>query len=533
MKDSLIYITQRLLKKNKISFDKKEFSFQIQSHPSYPSLHAITGVLDHFNIENIAADVPVNSETLAQLPNNFLAQIYLDNNGKDLVFVEKDKKTKDYNILSKDNEKETVSQEQFLQKFTGIIVAVENEKSESKTVKTSNTKEILLFVYLQSRFFIALFYQRPLLINLVHTVLSILGIIISLVILKQENGEKTSIGNAFCSGNTEKKDCDAVLTSKGANLFKGHKLSDLSLLYFSGLTLTSLLLTANFYTIHLISILASIITLYSIYYQYAIIKKWCLLCLTIVGILWVQSVISYSNIESSNLITVYSIAIFILSYTIVYTIWNYLKPIFIQQKDLQKNKIAYLKFKRNYTLFDSLLQRSATLDTNIDNLQEIIFGNASSKLELLIVTNPFCGHCKPVHTIIEDILKQHGNNVRIIVRFNTNVDHLESNQIKVTSRLVELYNTQGPEICRQAMSAIYIGENVEKWIQTWGVTNNLKASLSVLNTEKEWCTNNGINFTPEILINGKAYPKEYERKDLLFFIEDLEESYNTESVLTY
>ena len=33
-----------------------------------------------------------------------------------------------------------------------------------------------------------------------------------------------------------------------------------------------------------------------------------------------------------------------------------------------------------------------------------------------------------------------------------------------------------------------------------------------------------INFTPEILINGKSFPKEYSRTDLIFFIEDLEEN---------
>ena len=50
MKSPLSLIVKKLLSKNAISFDKKELDFQIQSHPSYPSLHAITGVLDHFNI---------------------------------------------------------------------------------------------------------------------------------------------------------------------------------------------------------------------------------------------------------------------------------------------------------------------------------------------------------------------------------------------------------------------------------------------------------------------------------------------------
>ena len=47
-------IASLLLRKNGIQFDKDEFLFQIQSHPSYPSLHSITGVLEHFNIDNIA-----------------------------------------------------------------------------------------------------------------------------------------------------------------------------------------------------------------------------------------------------------------------------------------------------------------------------------------------------------------------------------------------------------------------------------------------------------------------------------------------
>ena len=102
MKDTLINLVQKLLKKNQISFDKEELSFQIQSHPSYPSLHAITGVLDHFNIENVAADVPQNTETLLQLPNCFIAQINTEQ-GKDLVVIER--KGLDYTIYTTENKK--------------------------------------------------------------------------------------------------------------------------------------------------------------------------------------------------------------------------------------------------------------------------------------------------------------------------------------------------------------------------------------------------------------------------------------------
>ena len=100
---------------------------------------------------------------------------------------------------------------------------------------------------------------------------------------------ETAIGNAFCSGGTEKKDCDAVLTSKGAELLKGYKLSDFSLLYFIILSFLTFVQIQNPNISFIISVIALPITIYSIYYQYFILKKWCLLCLTIVGVLWIQS----------------------------------------------------------------------------------------------------------------------------------------------------------------------------------------------------------------------------------------------------
>ncbi|WP_412766881.1 hypothetical protein, partial [Tenacibaculum polynesiense] len=135
MEHSLTNLVQRLLKSNTISFDKDELIFQIQSHPSYPSLHAITGVLDHFNIENVAADVPANKETLVQLPDCFLAQISTDNR-KDLVIVQR--KGLDYFIYNSENKKEKYTEEEFLQKFTGIIVAVEKTGESVQPEKKSN-----------------------------------------------------------------------------------------------------------------------------------------------------------------------------------------------------------------------------------------------------------------------------------------------------------------------------------------------------------------------------------------------------------
>ena len=114
--------------------------------------------------------------------------------------------------------------------------------------------------------------------TIAYLVLSVVGIITSIAIVKQELGLKTIIGDAFCSGTDDKKDCDAVLTSKGAEIFKGYKLSDFSILFFTGLTLLTFFQSSNPVISYTISLIAIPVTLYSLYYQYAVVKKWCLLC---------------------------------------------------------------------------------------------------------------------------------------------------------------------------------------------------------------------------------------------------------------
>ncbi|TCP25006.1 peptidase C39-like protein [Tenacibaculum skagerrakense] len=526
MKNPLFMIVQRLLSKNKIAHDKKELAFQIKSHPSYPSLHAITGVLDHFNIENVAAEVPTDIQTLHQLPESFIAQVNTDE-GTDLVTVIKVKNKPQYSIYSNSSKDTIVTESEFIQKFTGIIVAVEKTENETAGKEANSVVDyILLFALLGITGFLT--FDKIGALNLAHLLLSVFGIIASYSILNQELGESTVIGDAFCSGNSEKKDCDAVLNSKGAEIFKGHKLSDLSIIYFIGLTVASLSLS-NFYPVYLISLAALPITLYSIYYQYQVVKSWCTLCLSIVGILWLQaSLVFFETTEINSLINLATkdIVITALSFIGTYTSWRYLKPLIRNVIDLRKEKIEAVKFKRNFNLFNTLLQKSPKLNTTIEKSGEIVLGNKKSPVEITVITNPFCGHCKPVHKLVDQIIERYHDNVKVIVRFNVPVDHPDSDGVIVANRLIELYNEQGEKVCMEAMSEIYGSIEYNDWLSKWKKSNDFSKYLEVLQNEKSWCNENGINFTPEILINGKSFPKEYSRTDLSFFIEDLEENYS-------
>ncbi|CAM1359875.1 conserved membrane hypothetical protein [Tenacibaculum litopenaei] len=521
MKNSISSLVAQLLRKNKIPFDKEELDFQIQSHPSYPSLHAITGVLDHFSIENIAADIPVNKETLVQLPPSYMAQVKSEREGSELVIVER--KGTNYTLYPAEGKKESMHDEMFLQRFTGIIVAVEKTDTVEKP-KTKNTLSYLLLAGFMTLVAAVLFVNSAELLETAHWGLSVVGLVVSLAIFKQELGLQSTIGNAFCSGVDDKKDCDAVLTSKGAEIFKGVKLSDLSMLYFGVLSIAGVVLMHNLSLVYAVSLLAIPMTVYSIYYQYAVVKKWCMLCLSLVAVLWVQAALSWQpfiNEFSWNLIDG---LVFALIGVGSIGVWKSVKPLLVEVTSLRKSKIENVKFKRNYGIFETLLRKSPVLQTEIPGSEEIVFGNPMSSLELVIVTNPFCGHCKPVHKQVDALLARFKNFVKIKIRFNVPTGTPDADVVKITSRLLEIYKDKGQHECLKAMNEIYEKGNAERWLQKWGSCAFPEHQLSELERQNNWCADNAINFTPEILINGMSYPKEYDRSDLIFFIEELEES---------
>ena len=527
MKNSLVYLVQQLLLKNNISFDKKEVSFQIQSHPSYPSLHAVTGVLSHFNIENIAAKVPCSVETMLELPSCFIAEIETDN-GKELVTVLRKKLNFFFSSSSKKKERNTASQ--FLEKFTGIIVAVEKNEEENRQVSSAfNTVLIGVLALLTV---CVLLIATPTISTTLFFLTSLIGVVISVSVVKQELGITTVIGNAFCSSSNEKKDCEAVLTSKGAMLFKNYKLSDFSLIYFLAMSVAVFLIAiqkASPLLLYLISVIALPVTFYSIYYQYKVVKKWCFLCLSIVGVLWFQALFFFLNTASSFSFEELLVTVF--CFVAVFAGWNFFKPRYIELVQGEKTKIEYFKFKRNLNLFSKLLGQSPKIETNILDTSEIIFGNEQSTLEIVIVTNPFCGHCKPVHELIEKMIHEYDNEVKIVIRFNVNTKDMESDAVRVTSKLLEIYHLEGKRTCLKAMSAIYEGTSVDKWFNTWGNRYEKEKYFTTLESQKKWCLTNTINFTPEILVNGNSFPKEYGREDLIYFIEDLNENDSVTPVL--
>jgi uncharacterized membrane protein len=413
--------------------------------------------------------------------------------------------------------------------WTGIIVVIESAdvKSTSKTSIISKTKKTIISITIAVFVFIFV-AAKPTTFQLLHFILTCIGVYVSYLIVQHELGLHSKILDTFCSEQHKKTNCNAVLSSKGATVFGLFKLSDVGLVYFASLALTWILIAFNGWqstSIFLfISSIAILFTFFSIYYQYKIVKSWCPLCLTVVGLLWLQfGTLFFNNTPLKNLFVVdKSYLIFTTSVLIVITFWILMLPLLKKEQLFKKLKIEHTKFKRNFTLFKAALNLNKTINTSIKGVNELIFGDKleNAPLKLTLITNPMCGFCKESHTIVERILQQESAEIQITIRFNVRVDDREAIGTKIAAKILELYHTTTEKECLQALSDIYGDVNAETWLSKWGETFN-EDYFTILKNEKEWCTANKINFTPAILLNGKQYPTAYNIKDLLFFLDDL------------
>jgi len=120
MRENTIFnILNLYLKDHHIKIPIEELELQLLSHPSYPSLHSITGVLDHFNIDNMALEVPQNRETFDMLPEQFISFVTMENGSE---FVVTKKINNGVQIYFGNRKKEILSFEEFINVWNGVVV---------------------------------------------------------------------------------------------------------------------------------------------------------------------------------------------------------------------------------------------------------------------------------------------------------------------------------------------------------------------------------------------------------------------------
>jgi uncharacterized membrane protein len=513
----MITLVQKYLDKSHYSDLKNDFEDLFLSHPNYPSVFAITDSLDTLSVENIALKVP--KEQLTVLPDFFMA-FYSDN----LVLVHKSEKGIDVNNTK--GEKQHLSFNEFLTHWNGVIIAIEpnviiNTKNGKINIKWLSYILPLLVLIASS-----IVYNSYSLNNVLLLFTAVIGLIVSIFIIQEKLGIKNEMVSKLCNINPNTS-CDSVIKSSNKGQNKWIHFSDLPLLYF-GISVLSIIIQPKHSSVIVgfLSLFSIPILLYSVWLQKFQLKKWCVLCLTVSCIVFIQSLIfGFSNLSFPNILSIDFFG-FLFSTVLFASVWVFIKPVMENKIKIEKDVNEAKKFKRNYKLFQFLTNEIPVLK-GFNQLEGLHFGNKNADLQLTIIISPSCGHCHKAFEDAFELVSKFPERVSLNVLFNINPEN-DDNPYKAVVESLLAINNHNSENAKRAIFDWHIKKmELNQWKEKWTLNViDMKVNHQI-HQQYNWCSENEFNYTPVKIINDKLFPKEYDINELKYFLNDFSEEKET------
>ena len=519
---NFLFIFQYLKNEN-ISIDQNEFVFQVQSHPDYPSLLAVSDTLSFFNIQN--GVIRVSFSELALLPDCFVLLLKEKESSSQLYYIEK--KGEDYLYLN-NSKFESISIASLESRWDNVVLLVEKSETEKESFRKKNKLFWVLPLLCFSLFIITIFQFNETVATKLFFMFPILGFLFSIAALKDLFGTKSELLNNFCNITTNTS-CSTIIDSEKWSVFKLIKFSDLSILLFTSQFFALLLFifsgnSGDFFSIQKLLLLSTTPVIFlSLYYQKFVEEKWCPICLVIISVITFELIYIFFIQNINFNISTTSLIIFGLVYVFATLIWFILKDILIQLKELKEFQFTGNRFMRNYEIFKSVLLSEEKKELAFT---PIILGNKESNTEIAIITSPFCSYCKDAHEIIEKILVSNRKNLKIKILINTDIDSQTEEEKMFFRSLISIYIEKGEEFFIEALSYWFKIKSLKDWGSIYNSTFDSEKIDPIYKLQNQWCIKENSFQTPSIFINGYRYPKSYDRKNLSFFINELVEDNN-------
>jgi uncharacterized membrane protein len=508
---------------------KTSLTRQLEQNAYFPTLYSVSEVLTKFNIPNEA--FTLEAQHLDELQPPFIAYCNNTPNGKDFLLVTSVTPTT-VSFVSNTGKEKKVSRERFLQDWEKIILVAEptaesgepgyllslrKEQAHKRKAQWLQFTGLATIIAIIARF-IFLPGSTLIPIDALIVITKLAGCTLSLLLLLYELGRSNSFVKSLCSSGKQTS-CDAVLSSKAKGI-AGISWSEAGFFYFLASTIFLLSPAFTFAEkipwLALTATLVSPYILFSIYYQYKIVKQWCPLCLAVQGILLLElvwAIATYwqkpvSPAGSFAMISTLAIAILV-----PVTVWFLLKPLLQKARDSTKYEAAYKRLLYNPEHFNQLLQQQQQAPGGWQELG-ITVGNPLASRSIVKVCNPYCGPCAKAHPVLEEIIHNNSDvNLKIIfTATNKENDHTA----KPVKHLLAIAAKNKPGQIEQALDDWYNADKKDYSVfaDKYPMNGELKQQEEKVEDMVKWCKEAGITATPTIFINGRALPETYNIDEL-------------------
>jgi uncharacterized membrane protein len=516
-----------------IPITKSSLQTGIEENPYYPSLLSLSDTFDRYNIPNVAYEVQMGQ--IGQLNAPFIAHMQMPGDDNDFALVTSIKDDT-VDLIYDKKQPQTIKKSEFLQRFNRVVFfaeptgnsgELEYKIARKKEDVQSNRRNFLIAAMILMTMFIAtanaIAAGTPAYIFII--IIKLGGLAAATLLLTYETDKSNAFVKNICTAGT-KTNCDAVLGSKASKIW-GISWAEIGFFYFASTTLILLMPGLSFVyktgSLAVFNALAAPYILFSIYYQWQIIKQWCPLCLTIQATLVAELIWSIFSfwlpVHSLSFISSGGITPpFVIGFAVLFPIsaWYALKPFLVKAKDHDLYKNAYKRLQYNPDIFNGLLTQQA----KADNWQQlgITIGNPQATNTIIKVCNPYCSPCAKAHPKLEDIVRQNKNvNVRII--FTAKNDG-HDRAAPIVKHLLAIAGKNDSEKTQQALDDWYHAptKDYETFFAKYPMNGELKQQGEKLEAMSAWCKEYEITATPTIFVNGYRLPENYDIEQLKYIL---------------
>jgi hypothetical protein len=265
------------------------------------------------------------------------------------------------------------------------------------------------------------------------------------------------------------------------------------------------------------SLLSVPVVIYSLWLQKFELKKWCVLCLAVAGVIVFQSLnFGFTTAVFPNF-TALHFSAYLFASIILIPVWLFVKPVLETKIKAEKEVIELKKFKRNFDVF-SFLNKDIPVADDFHDLEGIQFGHYTADMQLTVIVSPSCTHCHTAFEEAYDLYSKFPENVYVNVLFNINPEN-DDNPYKMVVENLLAINNYDSERAKEAIIDWHINKiGLEQWKKKWkGNIIDLGVNQQI-HQQYDWCFENDFNYTPVKIINEKLFPNEYEISDLRYFL---------------
>lgn len=512
-----------LLRLSQVRVTRTTLRDKLGQHPDFPSLISLSDTLNELKVDNIAAHL--TPEQLPEIPLPALA--YLDSEGGFFAPVRTTAADAvEWYHTKRGWQKDSLAE--FNQKWNGVTLLIEpTEQSGEANYASSRKKQLVESLRLPFGAVSLLVclsvwagvYHAPLATALPYSALLLVyaaGLTVSGLLVWYGLDADNPFLRSICQLNAY-TNCGAVLNTSAARLFNWLSWAEIGLFYFGGSLLALLFFQTNpaaLYPLLLgLSLAALPYTFWSVYYQWRRARQWCVLCLAVQGLLWLEfGVLLYfqrrftwpAGFNGSD------VALLLTSFLLLPALWALLKPIWskaLRTDDLQRS-LQKIKFDPGY--IESLGRRARTLPPIFTGMRVPTLGDTEALHSLVIVTSPTCSLCAKMHLEVETLIAELED---VRCQFVIAV----SNRPGDTGGAVASYVLNQPEEeMLLALSEWYVAPNLRSWLKKVTPMKLLREDDSVaqINLHRHWCELAGINSTPTIFLDGIEIPRHYTTSEI-------------------